>query len=59
MCSDASRKGPTRGDALEYIVDIREYDVPYYMRVSIDLNLRVGLWYDVAFSNGNAVVTLR
>ena len=22
-----------------------EYDVPYYMRASIDLNIRVGNWY--------------
>lgn len=24
-------------DALDYIIDIREYDVPYYVRVAIDL----------------------
>ncbi|KAE8270465.1 hypothetical protein A4X09_0g1860 [Tilletia walkeri] len=29
------------------IIDIREYDVPYYLRVAIDMNIRVGLWYRV------------
>src|SRR3990167_3309415 len=37
---------------LEYIKDIREYDVPYYIRVSIDLNIRVGYWYDISFRAG-------
>jgi DNA polymerase epsilon subunit 1 len=25
----------------------REYDVPYHIRVSIDLKINVGLWYSV------------
>lgn len=33
--------------ASDYLIDIREYDIPYYMRVSIDLGIRVGLWYTV------------
>lgn len=32
---------------LDYIVDIREYDVPFHVRVSIDLKLNCGLWYDI------------
>ncbi|CAN7979975.1 unnamed protein product, partial [Ixodes pacificus] len=31
----------------ENIVDIREHDVPYHIRVSIDLKIFVGLWYAV------------
>ncbi len=31
----------------EHIVDIREADVPYYIRAAIDQGVRVGLWYDV------------
>lgn len=31
--------------ASDYLIDIREYDIPYYTRVSIDLGIRVGLWY--------------
>ena len=34
-------------DPLSYVVDMREYDVPYTMRVSIDLDIRVGSWYIV------------
>lgn len=35
-------------DVSEYIEDIREHDVPYCTRVSIDKNLRVGKWYKVS-----------
>uniref|UniRef100_A0A915CMU3 DNA polymerase epsilon catalytic subunit n=1 Tax=Ditylenchus dipsaci TaxID=166011 RepID=A0A915CMU3_9BILA len=34
-------------DVNEHIVDIREYDLPYHMRVCIDKRLFVGLWYTV------------
>ncbi|KAG0139468.1 hypothetical protein CROQUDRAFT_111607 [Cronartium quercuum f. sp. fusiforme G11] len=34
-------------DPADWIIDIREYDVPYYLRVAIDKDLRVGLWYTV------------
>lgn len=28
-------------------INLSEYDVPYHVRVSIDLKLFVGLWYSV------------
>lgn len=34
--------------ALDKIVGIREYDIPYHLRVAIDLDFRVGLWYTVS-----------
>lgn len=34
-------------DALDYLTDIREYDVPYIMRVSIDLNVFAAHWYTI------------
>ena len=34
-------------DALDALVDMREYDVPYHMRFQIDTDVRCGLWYDV------------
>ncbi|GMM47862.1 DNA polymerase epsilon catalytic subunit [Pichia kluyveri] len=34
-------------DASELMLDIREYDVPYHVRVSIDEDIRIGKWYDV------------
>lgn len=49
--------GPTGGmmegarppdDFFETLVDMREYDVPYVVRVAIDQDLRVGAWYTVS-----------
>ncbi|KAK6204772.1 DNA-directed DNA polymerase epsilon, catalytic subunit A [Scheffersomyces amazonensis] len=34
-------------DPSTFIDDMKEYDVPYHVRVSIDKNIRVGKWYDV------------
>ncbi|KAJ3380162.1 DNA polymerase epsilon catalytic subunit [Lobulomyces angularis] len=31
----------------ENIIDIREFDVPYYVRAAIDNNFRVGMWYSI------------
>ena len=28
------------------------FDVPYYLRVAIDNEIRVGLWYSISFVNG-------
>ncbi|KAF2353056.1 DNA-directed DNA polymerase family B exonuclease domain [Trinorchestia longiramus] len=41
--SDASKTQ----DNFDKIIDIREYDVPYHVRVSIDLRITVGRWYSV------------
>lgn len=40
--------GSSRRDVKSLIEDIREYDVPYHVRVSIDRDIRVGKWYKVA-----------
>ncbi|KFG87369.1 DNA polymerase epsilon [Metarhizium anisopliae] len=39
-------------EASDYIVDIREYDVPYHVRVMIDLDIRVGKWYYIEVKHG-------
>jgi DNA polymerase epsilon subunit 1 len=39
-------------DPLMCLTDIREYDVPYTMRVAIDLDIRVGAWYIVSPISG-------
>jgi DNA polymerase elongation subunit (family B) len=44
-------------DVLECFEDMREYDVPYYVRVSIDADVRVGCWYSVTVTDETAVVT--
>ncbi|KAI0635175.1 DUF1744-domain-containing protein [Trametes polyzona] len=42
-------------DPREGIIDIREYDVPYYLRVAMDNDIRVGLWYAISFTAGQPV----
>ncbi|XP_037953438.1 DNA polymerase epsilon catalytic subunit 1 [Teleopsis dalmanni] len=39
-------------DYMNYIVDIREHDVPYHVRVSIDMNIFCGLFYNIRCTNG-------
>jgi DNA polymerase epsilon subunit 1 len=39
-------------DPRDAIIDIREFDVPYYLRVAMDNEIRVGLWYTVTFNTG-------
>jgi DNA polymerase epsilon subunit 1 len=34
-------------DFMDFITDIREHDVPYHVRVSIDLKIFCGLWYNI------------
>ncbi|KAJ6115701.1 DNA polymerase epsilon catalytic subunit A [Penicillium sp. IBT 18751x] len=38
--------------ASDFIVDIREYDVPYHVRVCIDKDIRIGKWYNVQAKHG-------
>jgi len=45
-------------DPREGIIDVREYDVPYYLRVAIDNDIRVGLWYAVTFTAGQPAFKL-
>ena len=35
------------GEPLRLLAELREFDVPYVARVSIDLEIRCGKWYDV------------
>ncbi|KAF3099881.1 DNA polymerase epsilon catalytic subunit [Orbilia oligospora] len=49
---DMGRANNAGVDASDYIVDIREYDVPYHVRVSIDLDIRIGKWYTVEAKHG-------
>lgn len=44
---DGRRTAAATGDPLDTLLDMREYDVPYAMRVAIDLDVRVGAWYTV------------
>lgn len=40
-------------DPFDHILEMREYDVPYEVRAAIDLDLRVGAWYDVTPVTGS------
>lgn len=44
-------------DYMDTILDLREYDVPYYVRVSIDCDVRVGSWYRVKPTPDNVALT--
>ncbi|XP_037918811.1 DNA polymerase epsilon catalytic subunit 1 [Hermetia illucens] len=39
-------------DYMDCILDIREHDVPYHVRVSIDLKIFCGLWYNIRCRGG-------
>ncbi|CCW61375.1 unnamed protein product [Phytomonas sp. EM1] len=47
---DLFNAGPDRWT--EWVQDMREYDVKYYMRVAIDMKVFCGLWYDVTVTDG-------
>ncbi|KAI1074006.1 DUF1744-domain-containing protein [Whalleya microplaca] len=55
---DDRRNNTTFADASDFIVDIREYDVPYHVRVMIDMNIRAGRWYFVEAKHGVTTLTL-
>ncbi|KAG1384872.1 hypothetical protein G6F61_000060 [Rhizopus arrhizus] len=48
-----ARRNPD--ETLENIIDIREYDIPFHIRMAIDLDIRVGLWYMVKAQDDNTV----
>ncbi|KAK3320306.1 hypothetical protein B0T19DRAFT_285529 [Cercophora scortea] len=55
---DERRHNASFAEASDFLVDIREYDVPYHVRVMIDLDIRVAKWYFVEAKNGVTTVTL-
>ncbi|GAA6009169.1 hypothetical protein JCM11491_005778 [Sporobolomyces phaffii] len=55
----AKDAGAKQGKPEDAILDIREYDVPYYLRVAIDKNIRVGLWYEVTPSQEGGEIGFR
>lgn len=47
MDLDAQEDDFKYNDASELMMDIREYDVPYHVRVAIDKDIRIGKWYSI------------
>ncbi|KAJ3012895.1 DNA polymerase epsilon catalytic subunit [Thoreauomyces humboldtii] len=54
----ASSHGNHR-DVLDFVIDVREYDILYYIRAAIDCDLRVGLWYTVKATQGSITLEPR
>eukprot|EP00268_Persea_americana_P026628 TRINITY_DN2608_c0_g1_i2.p1 TRINITY_DN2608_c0_g1~~TRINITY_DN2608_c0_g1_i2.p1 ORF type:complete len:2201 (+),score=389.42 TRINITY_DN2608_c0_g1_i2:181-6783(+) len=46
-------------DYIDCILDLREYDVPYHVRFSIDNDVRCGQWYDVSISSIGVILEKR
>lgn len=52
QASNQTDGGQKNADYMDSIVDVREYDVPYHVRVSIDLKINCGLWYNIRCKPG-------
>ncbi|OWK14641.1 POLE [Cervus elaphus hippelaphus] len=46
---DEEETSKKTADQMDNIVDMREYDVPYHIRLSIDLKIHVAHWYNVRY----------
>lgn len=54
--SSMMRRKNSDNYGLNNIVDLREHDLPYHLRVNIDLSIRCGLWYTVTASAGKITI---
>lgn len=52
LVSASSHNFQQTTDYFDSLIDIREYDVPYHVRVSIDLKIFCGLWYNIRCKGG-------
>ncbi|BFZ56266.1 DNA polymerase epsilon catalytic subunit [Savitreella phatthalungensis] len=50
--------GESKANPLDAFMDVREHDVPYHVRVAIDLDIRIGKWYDVAAKHGQVSMSV-
>ncbi|XP_004276670.1 DNA polymerase epsilon catalytic subunit A isoform X1 [Orcinus orca] len=49
VITDEEEASKKISDQLDNIVDMREYDVPYHIRLSIDLKIHVAHWYNIRY----------
>jgi len=56
--SEDATLGKRQQDYMDCIVDIREHDVPYHVRVSIDLRIFCGQWYNIRCRSGVELPTI-
>lgn len=45
--ADGANRRTAQRSPLDLIIDVREYDISFYVRAAIDCDFRVGLWYHV------------
>ena len=57
--ADISEPFKSSANASEYIMELREHDLMYYTRVTIDQDIRVGLWYKVSLFQGTLTLEPR
>ncbi|TGO38041.1 hypothetical protein BHYA_0083g00200 [Botrytis hyacinthi] len=53
---DDKRLNVSIAEGSDFIVDIREWDVPYHVRVMIDQDIRTGKWYSVEAKHGTTTL---
>ena len=53
----SSATGGLEDNPLSSLIDIREYDVPYVVRVCTDMDIRCGTWYTVVLDNDDVQLT--
>ncbi|XP_055847285.1 DNA polymerase epsilon catalytic subunit 1 isoform X2 [Episyrphus balteatus] len=54
--NSTTKGGSRQSEPTDFVLDIREYDVPYHVRVSIDLKIFCGMWYDIEIKSKNKMV---
>lgn len=56
----AGQKAAVNSNIIDKVINLREHDVPYYVRAAIDNDIYVGCWYKVGPPvEGNSSVTLQ
>jgi DNA polymerase epsilon subunit 1 len=53
MVTSITSKSIYDDEPLRYLTDLREYDVPYIVRVCTDMDIRAGTWYTVQIFDPN------
>ena len=56
---DSKEPLKNNAQAPDHIMELREHDLMYYTRVTIDQDIRVGLWYKVSLFQGELILEPR
>ncbi|XP_075389510.1 DNA polymerase epsilon catalytic subunit A isoform X1 [Tenrec ecaudatus] len=58
VINDEEEASKKIADQMDNIVDMREYDVPYHIRLSIDLKIHVAHWYNIRYRGSASPVEI-